>query len=203
MTGQVVTARLRLEPITVEHAQDLWTIHNDDEVARWYGDWKPTPQEALEWATFMSSYSWQAFGVHKWMAYDRVNGDLIGRRGPSPTPADDDWRRINGLLPDEAWARETRRGPRGEVVHANWVEIGWALRPQFWGHGYATEIGRASGSYAFDVLGMRAVVACTDHDNHRSRAVIQRLGMHEAGQLDDLRGGPALAVYTLLPERRG
>ncbi len=195
--GTIFTERLRLEPITSDHAHDLWVVHNDDEVARWYGGSKPTPQEALERAKAMS-YSWRTFGVHKWMAYHRETGELIGRGGPSPTPADDDWGRINAFLPDKSWAGEGRRGPCGETVHANWVEIGWALRSQFWGRGYATEIARAGLAYAFDSLGMHAVVSCTDHDNLRSRAVMERIGMSYAATLADLNGGADLAVYTLL-----
>jgi RimJ/RimL family protein N-acetyltransferase len=52
-----------------------------------------------------------------------------------------------------------------------------ALRRQCWGHGYATEIGRAALAYSFDELGMQAVVSCTGRDNHRSRAVMERLGI--------------------------
>src|SRR4051794_21658625 len=107
------TERLRLEPITPDHAHDLWLIHNDDAVARWYGDSKPSAPEALERAKAMS-YSWRAFGVHKWMAYHRETGELIGRGGPSPTPADEDWGRINAFLPEEPWARKVRHGPHGE-----------------------------------------------------------------------------------------
>lgn len=113
--GSVDTMRLRLEPIKVEHAHDLWIIHNDDAVARWYGGTKPTLQEAVERAEAMS-YSWETFGVHKWMAYDRETGELIGRGGPSPTPADDDWGRVRAFLPDEAWAREERRGDHDEKI---------------------------------------------------------------------------------------
>ena len=70
-------------------------------------------------------------------------------------------------------------------VHANWLEIGWALRRPYWGQGYASEIGRAGLSHAFDVMGMRAVVSCTDRDNVRSRAVMERIGMHYAGLLEE------------------
>ncbi len=192
-----LTERLRLEPITADHAHDLWVIHNDDEVARWYDGSKPTQQQALRRAKAWS-YSWRHLGVHKWMAYDRGTGELIGRGGLSPAPADHDWRRVHDFLPKETWVPETRRGPRDEVVHANWVEIGWALRPQFWANGYAAEIGRAGLSYAFETLGMHAVVSCTDHDNLRSRAVMERIGMSYAGALPDLAGGADFTVHMLL-----
>ena len=63
------------------------------------------------------------------------------------------------------------------VAHANWVEIGWALRREFWGRGYASEIGHAGLAVAFDVLGVQAVVSCTVRHNVRSRAVMERIGM--------------------------
>ena len=89
------------------------------------------------------------------------------------------------------------------VVHANWVEIGWALRHEFWGRGYAAEIGRAGLAFAFDVLGVQAVVSCTDHHNVRSRAVMERIGMRYAGELwseefEGERDDPPLAVRVLL-----
>jgi RimJ/RimL family protein N-acetyltransferase len=69
------------------------------------------------------------------------------------------------------------------MAHANWLEIGWALRREFWGRGYASEIGRAALAYAFDVLEVQAVVSCTVRHNARSRAVMERIGMRYAGQI--------------------
>jgi RimJ/RimL family protein N-acetyltransferase len=72
---------------------------------------------------------------------------------------------------------------RPVIAHANWVEIGWALRRQFWGRGYASEIGRAGLEFAFGVLGAQAVVSCTVRHNLRSRAVMERIGMRHKGEI--------------------
>ncbi len=69
------------------------------------------------------------------------------------------------------------------AAHAHWLEIGWALRGKFWGHGYASEIGHAGLEFAFDVLGVQAVVSCTVRHNVRSRAVMERIGMRHAGEI--------------------
>jgi RimJ/RimL family protein N-acetyltransferase len=61
--------------------------------------------------------------------------------------------------------------------------VALAGRPQVWGHGYAAEIGRAGLEFAFDVLGMEAVVSCTVRHNVRSRAVMERIGMRYAGEI--------------------
>jgi RimJ/RimL family protein N-acetyltransferase len=177
-----LTAHLRLEPAGPANASDLWLVHNDDEVSRWYDHEKPSRAQAAERATFMAD-SWRLQGVHKWIAYDRVSGEVVGRGGLSRTPVDDDWGQLYPLLPAEPWVRAAFEIRRPVTAHANWVEIGWALRRQFWGLGYAAEIGRAGLAFAFDVLGMQAVVSCTVRHNLRSRAVMERIGMHYAGEI--------------------
>jgi RimJ/RimL family protein N-acetyltransferase len=127
--------------------------------------------------------AWRFHGVHKWIAYDRVSGEVVGRGGLSRTPVDDDWGQIHRFLPAEPWVRAAHATPHPFVAHAHWLEIGWALRREFWGRGYAAEIGRAGLAYAFDVLGARAVVSCTVRHNVRSRAVMERIGMRYAGEI--------------------
>jgi len=57
------------------------------------------------------------------------------------------------------------------------VGLFWALFPEHWGKGYATEAARAMVSYAFDGLELGRIVATTENDNVRSIAVMKRLGM--------------------------
>jgi RimJ/RimL family protein N-acetyltransferase len=73
------------------------------------------------------------------------------------------------------------------------------------GRGYATEIGRAGLAYAFDDLGAEQVVAFTERDNRRSRAVMERLGMRYVGEilgrgrvgsLEGVHDGAPFALYV-------
>jgi len=57
------------------------------------------------------------------------------------------------------------------------VEIGWRLGRPYWGFGYASEAARGAAEFAFDVLGLREIVAYTVPANVRSRAVMTRIGM--------------------------
>lgn len=180
--GSRLTTRLRLEPVGPANASDLWLVHSDDEVSFWYDDEKPCLEEIVQQAD-RTGDSWRFHGVHKWIAYDRVSGEVVGRGGLSRTPVDDDWGQIYAFLPAEPWVRVAHDVRRPFVAHANWLEIGWALRREFWGHGYASEIGRAGLAFAFDVLGVRAVVSCTVRHNARSRAVMERIGMRYAGEI--------------------
>jgi RimJ/RimL family protein N-acetyltransferase len=178
----LVTARLRLEPAGPANAADLWLVHADDAVWPWYGPARPSRGEIDRRARSMGD-SWRLHGVHKWIAYDRVSGEVVGRGGLSRTPVDDDWGQLYAFLPAEAWVREPYRTRRPFVAHANWLEIGWAVRGKFRGQGYASEIGRAGLAFAFDVLGARAVVSCTVRHNAPSRTVMERIGMRYAGEI--------------------
>ena len=142
-----LTERLRLEPVSRAHVEDLWQLHQDDRVAAYYeGTW--SVEDAARYGAKCEA-AWASQGLSKWVAYDRADGRLVGRGGLS-------YAMVDG---------ETR------------LEVGWTLLGERWGHGFATEIGRAGLAVAFDELGADEVVAYTEVNNARSRAVMERLGM--------------------------
>lgn len=57
------------------------------------------------------------------------------------------------------------------------VEIGWRLARAYWGKGYASEAAREALRIGFEQLALDEIVAFTALSNHRSRAVMERLGM--------------------------
>lgn len=76
------------------------------------------------------------------------------------------------------------------------TEVGWRLRRDVWGHGFATEAARAAVRFAFDELGLPEIVSFTSVGNARSRAVMERLGMtHDPS--DDF-DNPNVAVGSAL-----
>jgi RimJ/RimL family protein N-acetyltransferase len=92
---------------------------------------------------------WELRGSGHFALEDRATGRFVGRSGLH-RPEVDDW---PGL------------------------EVGWALHPDVWGRGYATEAGAASLAYAFEVMGETEVFSVILPDNHRSQAVARRLGL--------------------------
>lgn len=160
-----LTGRLRLEPASRRHAGDLWLLHQDPAVAAWY-DGRWTVLAAQRKAAELDE-AWERDGVSKWMAYRRADGRLAGRGGLS----------------------------RAQVDGQQRLEIGWVVQSALWGHGYATEIGRAGLAFAFGELGAQQVVAFTEPHNQRSRAVMRRLGMNYAR--DIVHRGESLVLYEL------
>ena len=94
---------------------------------------------------------WQLRGFGLWAVEERGTGQLAGRVGC--------WR-------PEGWPG---------------LEIGWVLRREFWGRGYATEAAQAALHYAFNELGQIHVISLIQPDNTRSIRVARRLGMRREG----------------------
>ncbi len=109
MTHTRLTARLRLEPLTVEHTRDFWLLHRDRLVAQWYAG-SYTWQQAHDRASAFEQ-AWQREDVSKWMAYLRTTGECVGRGGLSRTV----------------------------VEGYPCLELGWALFQRHTGQGYATD----------------------------------------------------------------
>jgi RimJ/RimL family protein N-acetyltransferase len=114
---------------------------------------------------------WERHGFGLWATEDRESGEVIGWTGPSH-PA---------FVPELA----------------DEIEIGWTIRPQFWGRGIATEGGMAAIDTAFEHLGTDEVISLIHHTNERSIAVATRLGMRHARDVLHPELGEDLRVYAL------
>ncbi|HUQ12801.1 MAG TPA: GNAT family N-acetyltransferase [Novosphingobium sp.] len=89
--------------------------------------------------------------------------------------------------------------PAREPLHE--VELGWRLRRDAWGLGYASEAARASLAWCWANLDTPTVMAITVPANLRSRAVMERIGMTyvEGGDFDHpaLPAGHPLSRHVL------
>jgi RimJ/RimL family protein N-acetyltransferase len=162
------TARLRLEPICPEHAHDLWRLHQDEAVAAWHGGpW--STQVAQDNAAAMARAG-AADGVGKWIADALDSGEPVGRGGLARLdPAAELTARIGSLLAGGGWGRDR-------------LELGWTVRSELWGQGYATEIGRAGLALAFEELGAEEMerLGMRQAGEFRARGLVEgRAGVHE------------------------
>jgi RimJ/RimL family protein N-acetyltransferase len=89
-------------------------------------------------------------GIQYWAMFVKDDGRLAGCCGLRPAASPDPAERL--------------------------YELGFHLRPECWGAGYATEAGRAVVRRAFEIHGANALVAGHHPDNHASRNVLLKLG---------------------------
>ncbi|MDP3898361.1 MAG: GNAT family N-acetyltransferase [Mesorhizobium sp.] len=59
------------------------------------------------------------------------------------------------------------------------IEIGWRLAPEYWGKGYASEAAEAWLRHGFLTVGLDEIISYAVATNHRSTAVMRRIGMTE------------------------
>ena len=140
------TDRLVLRALSAEDFEDYAAMFADPNVVRYIGSGKPLSRFSA-WQNMAAAIGhWHLRGYGMWAIADRVTDELIGRVG---------------FLNAEGWPG---------------FELGWTLRFQYWGHGYATEGAIAALDYAFDQLDRDHVISLIHPSNVRSIALAKRLG---------------------------
>ena len=172
MAEQLTTQRLVLRSWRPDDAPAALAVYGAADVARWLSP-------AIEPVRDLPA---MRILLEQWLAEER---ELVPPSGRWAVELREDETVIGGaiVLP---------LPPRGEDL-----EIGWQLRPTAWGHGYASEAGRALAAWAFsqEIDELFAVVRPA---NRRAEATVRRIGMEWVGETEkyyDLR----LQVFRLRP----
>ena len=157
MPYEIETERLFLRQWRDGDWHGLQRTYSDPEVMSWIGA-PPADLAATAAAIGRMSMHWRLLGYGMFAVEDRTSGEIVGRVGLM-------------LHPD--WPLD---GPK--------VEVGWTLQRSVWGRGYATEGARASLEFGFQRLGLPQIFSMTRPDNVRSRAVMERCGLTQRGEVD-------------------
>jgi RimJ/RimL family protein N-acetyltransferase len=92
---------------------------------------------------------WAERGFGPWLFRHRETGAFVGYAGLAPTP---------------------------RSIEPGSVELLYALRPEFWGRGFATRMSSLSLEHAFSQRDLSEVVAYTLTANRPSQRVLEKLG---------------------------
>ena len=153
----VETSRLRLRTWDEADIAPFMAHLNTPAVMRWLG---PPGDEALYRSLYARSTASQAANGHCfWIVERRDDAALLGFCGLKLVDAP------GAPMPGD-------------------VEIGWRLREDAWGHGYAREAAEACLDFAFHRIAAPHVVAMTVRQNGASWGLMQRLGMVRAPEWD-------------------
>lgn len=141
----IETARLLLREFVPEDLEQLAPIFADAETMRFY----PAPftrERTAGWISWnLRLYAERGHGL--WALIRRADGLFLGDCG---------------LVPQQIAGDEL-------------IEIGYHVRREQWGQGYATEAALACRAYAFDRLGVPRICSIVDPANHASRRVAARV----------------------------
>jgi RimJ/RimL family protein N-acetyltransferase len=172
MAEELVTERLLLRSWRPDDAEAALSVYGDAEVARWLS---PAMDRAPDAAAMR-------LVLQQWTAED---SRMMPPAGRWAIERREDKRLIGGaiLLP---------LPPGNEDL-----EMGWHLDPAAWGHGYATEAGRALARWAFS-QGVDEILSVVRPANRRAEAAARRIGMEWVGETEKYYG-LRLQVYRLRP----
>ena len=143
------TARLRLTRLRVTDLDDLTRMHGDPHVMATLGGLRSAEETARFLAEQLTHWDEHGFGF--WVIRDPTTGRFAGRGG------------LRHLLVSD----------RPEV------EVAYALMPECWGRGLATELARESVRVGFTVLRRPDLVCLTQPANHASRRVMEKAGFRD------------------------
>ena len=152
------TERLRLRDWREEDIEPFIRHTNTEPVMRWLGGIKPVAEhrEIIRERIMR----WQReLGFTFWVVERKADDELLGFCGIKIADGEDS-------------------------PIAGEYEIGWRLREDAWGQGYAKEAAIASLDYAFGELRASQVVAITFPGNVASWGLMERLGMRRRADLD-------------------
>lgn len=151
------TERLILRDWREEDWPEFFRATNTPAVMQWLGGVLDSEGEARQRARVEASHA--ANGFCFWAVERREDGALLG---------------FCGLKRADA--------PGSTVTGA--IEVGWRLREDSWGRGYAKEAAIAALDAAFGRFGAEEVVALTVDGNTASWGLMERLGMRRRQELD-------------------
>ncbi len=160
------TPRLLLRTWRDEDLDDLVWLHSQVDASRYLSrDGKPWTLE--EAASRMAGWGeeYRQFGITKLKLVRQEDGRFIGRAGFSLFAA------------------------------TGQFELGYAIAPEFWGQGYATEIAGALANFFFDRNIRDHFIAFAHVDNAASLNVLEKIGMRfqHTGPMNGLMA----RVYTM------
>ncbi len=131
------THRLYLRPWTCDAYLELAQMYSDPRVTRYMATRPVSGDEARRIASDASAGAirqWRTKGYGPWAAFDKSTGEWVGKIG---------------LEELERWP-----GPQK-------IEIGWELKPSFWGRGLAAEGGLAGLRFGFEECGLDRIISVT------------------------------------------
>ena len=153
-TPTLHTARLRLRPFTDADADDLFALHSNAHVLR-YWDSPPWTDRARAGRFIEKCQQLSEEGSGARVAMERASdGAFLG------------------------WCGLTKWNPGYRSA-----SLGYCLDDAAWGHGYATEAARALLQWGFDTLDLNRVQAEADTRNAASARVLEKLGFVLEGTL--------------------
>jgi ribosomal-protein-alanine N-acetyltransferase len=148
-TIELLTPRIHGTPIAREHFDEIRILHRDPRVTATLSvDGKPFVETDTRVFLNRCETHWRAHGFGLWLLRLNDTDEFVGYAG------------IKHAM----------------IADRDDVELAYAIRPEFWRTGLATEASKAALKFGFETLRLVRIVAMTLPHNRASRTVMEKCG---------------------------
>ena len=166
----IETERLKLRELTLDDTDKLALVLSDPQSMKFYPH--PFSREEVEHWIKWNIENYKKYGFGLWAVIEKESGEFIGDCGITMQQVDLGFIQNpkNGRV--KALSEACLDRPYEDLFH----EIGYHLRKEYRGKGYATEAARACSEFAKS-KGVKQIISYMKSDNLPSRHVAERNGM--------------------------
>lgn len=151
MNTMLQTERLILREVDECDLDGLFKLDSDPEVHRYLGNNCVTSRDEAAKTISSLKKQYAENGIGRWAIIHKLSGEFIG------------W---TGLK----LVKDTLNG------HTDFYDLGYRLRREFWGNGYASESALASLNYGFETMKIETIYASAHVENIQSNKILKKLG---------------------------
>ncbi|MHA7843672.1 MAG: GNAT family N-acetyltransferase [Winogradskyella sp.] len=155
MNLKLETKRLYLRPINEGDDQDFFELDSNPKVHEFLGN---NPVTSIEQSgDYIKSIlqQYKDYGIGRLAMIKKDTGEFVG------------W---SGLKFERVVRKEF-----------DYYDLGYRLKEEFWGHGYATEAAIASLNYGFNDLKLKEICAAATSKHRASNTILKKIGFTPSG----------------------
>ena len=151
MSIELVTDRIILRELEISDLENFHFLETDETILKYYGNYpKRNILETKDLLNYVIA-QYEKFNTGRLAMIHKINNEYMG------------WCGIK-------YNEQQRHN------YTHYYDLGYRLKPEFWGKGFATEASKACIQYGFDKLKLNKIHAIVNIENRQSINVIEKLG---------------------------
>lgn len=155
---RIETTRLILRPVTLDDIDDFFELDSNPTVHKFLGN-NPVKTKAQSKEMIIAILKqYEDFGMGRLVMIKKDTNEFMG------------W---SGIKYEQNLRKEF-----------NYYDLGYRLKEQFWGKGYATEAALASLDYGFNTLKLKEICAAAGINHIASNIILKKIRMQPSGTFE-------------------
>ena len=151
MSIKLVTDRIILRELEISDLENFHFLETDETILKYYGNYpKRNILETKDLLNYVIA-QYEKFNTGRLAIIHKINNEYMGWCG-------------------------IKYNEQQRYNYTNYYDLGYRLKPEFWGKGFATEASKVCIQYGFEELKINKIHAIVNIENKPSINVIEKLG---------------------------